>query len=241
MKKLVVQSIVIVIIVLIASTALAQKTEIRDIDRYSKLKVLGNTNYEFVNGKEGQISIDADGVDLYDVITKVSGETLIIDLRNNRMLNGFSRVEQKKYRHDYLTISIDFKNVKEVTAGEGSRVLIKPTLDQHRFHVTASTGSFLQLEVDTDDLHTSVNTGAELKIKGFCESQFVNVSTGGNLEAQRLECNYAEVKITTGGIADIYAKESIMGNAILGGTINYRGHPNMAVSTSLGGEKNKVD
>ena len=63
----------------------------------------------------------------------------------------------------------------------------------------------------------------------------LKVNTGGELKASRLETDETEVFLTTGAVADVFAKNTLGANVRAGGTINVHSKTKKIVENILVG------
>ena len=74
-----------------------------------------------------------------------------------------------------------------------------------------------------------------MDLQGKTQHHRAKVNTGGELKASRLETEETEVFLTTGAVADVFAKNRIEANVRAGGTINVHSKTTKIVENILAG------
>ena len=125
---------------------------------------------------------------------------------------------------------------KSISWGRSERVTVTVTMPALSGLEVSSGASLDARGVDAGAFAIDVSSGGDLAVVGRCDALTVDVSSGGNIDARGLECRTAVSGASSGGNADIFASESINGDASSGGNVDVYGHPkNVSKDTSSGG------
>ena len=83
-------------------------------------------------------------------------------------------------------------------------------------------------------------SGGLIELEGKTQNQNVDVNTGGIYEAYGLESNQTIVTSATGGNVKVYATEVLDAKVLFGGTIYYKGNPEVLKTKKVIGGKIKA-
>ena len=92
--------------------------------------------------------------------------------------------------------------------------------------LTTNEGSKVNVGVDTGKLTVKTNSGGEIVVTGTADYQDIVVNSGGKFYGQNLDSKNATITANAGGIAEVYATESVDAKTRAGGTIDVYGDPN---------------
>ena len=85
------------------------------------------------------------------------------------------------------------------------------------------------------DLSTNTASGAIIDVAGNVNLHRAKVNTGGELQAEKLVTDETEVFLTTGAVADVFAKEELSISVRAGGTVNVHSKTKKIVESKLAG------
>jgi len=211
------------------SIGAAQQTERRMIEAFEELSILGNVEVVLQKGDEPGLEILADEVEFDKIITKMEGRTLKISLKP-----GF-------YRDALVKINLNYETLKVIRLQAGAKVYAEETIEEDRLEIKAGSGSELDATVRVNSIYIKVGEGSVVLLTGEAEYEEVQVATGGQLLGDDLKAKEVNVKINTGGEAEVYAIESVEGKVNTGGNLLLMGNPRADyIKTSLGGNVRKI-
>jgi len=207
----------------------AQTNEERNLDYFDQLKVYGPFRVYLEKGTEQKISISSYEWLDDEIITEVKNNRLKIKMRNETKV-------LKDQDHRRVRIFLTYTNLNDIQAVAGADLLSRSTIETGRLNLSVTKGATCDLDVEVAKLEITINTGGVLHLEGVAKSQESSVHTGGVLNAFYLESEDVYIKAHTGGIAEVRANQSIEAKSGTGGSITYRGRPQIRdLNTSLGG------
>jgi len=220
--------LVMILSVLIGSRLEAQSQESRTLAYFDQLKVYGPFRVYLEKGEKESISISRRGYREEEIITEVKNGRLKIKLKDE--------VKVLKDNDRSIRVFLTYTELTEIEAVAGADLLSKNPIESGRLLLTVSKGAICDLELEVNKLTASITTGGIAHLEGVAKIQETTVHTGSVLDAFYLESDDVYVKAHTGGSAEVKANKSIDAKAGTGGSITYRGRPEIRnVNSSLGG------
>ena len=183
----------------------------RKVGEFSSLKVYDKITVTIIPSTENRVESNSDDASL-ETVNK-NGE-LKIRMAPVKTLQG-----------DQVTVKVYYQNINDIQASQGSVVGSSETLQARMLTLTSNEGSKINLDVDTGKLNIKTNSGGEITVKGNADNQDIVVTSGGKFNGQNLESQSATVSTTAGGVADVFASESVDAKTRAGGIINIYGDP----------------
>lgn len=192
-------------------------SEDRDISGFSKISISGSGNLYIEQGSSESLTIEAEDNIIPLIITELSGDTLIIKLKNRIRLTNYEEINY------YLTL----KDLGAVNKS-GSVNISCPSLETDSLTIKSSgSGSFEILGLDANDLNIRSSGSGKYIFTGTVGSQEIDISGSGNYDGSGLvseDCTIkssgsAEVTVNVTGSLDIEISGS--------GNIQYIGNPNI--------------
>jgi len=127
---------------------------------------------------------------------------------------------ERRFRGANTKVKIFYNNIDKIYVHEGVFIFSKDTIAQADIYVKADEGARVAFILNTATLSTNTSSGATMDLQGKTQHHRAKVNTGGELKASRLETDETEVFLTTGAVADVFAKNTLGANVRAGGTIN---------------------
>jgi len=214
------------------STAFAgsrDKTEIRDVNNFSAIKVSTGIDLYLTMGNSEEVKIVADDDIIDRIITKVENGTLRIYMKKNNLFNwGFN-----KTRKAYVTV----KELKALHASSGSDVHSENTLRGESLEIKASSGSDVKLDVVYKNLSLDASSGSDAKLTGKAKTFEAEASSGSDITAGNLESVICKVKASSGSDATINVTDELYARVSSGADVRYYGNPSVKdIDESSGGD-----
>lgn len=156
-------------------------TEERDIAGFSRIQVRGAIELELTAGKDHSISIRTREDRMEDVITELDGETLVIDMEDNRRNSWWDDAD--------VDVTITMPTLAELE--------VLGAVDGEIF------------DIESDELEIDVRGAADVEIEGTCGTLTLDVRGAGDIDADDLKCANVEVDVKGAGSASVYASDSI--------------------------------
>lgn len=184
----------------------------RNVGEFSSLKVYDKMTVVLISSNESKVETQSDEINI-ETVNK-NGE-LKIRMAPASILQGST-----------VSVKVYYQTLNDIQASQGSFISSSETLKSTMLNLTSNEGSKINLGVDTGKLNAKLNSGGEIKISGSADNQDIIVNSGGKYDAQMLESLNVTVTANAGGIAEVFATESVDAKTRAGGVINVYGDPN---------------
>ena len=216
---------------LIASVALAQNKETRQLSSFSKIDVGQAIKVYVEKGAKESCTIETEGIETSEVLTNVSGRSLKIRLDHDRRRKNIDVVV-------YLT----YKEINGFAISSAAQVYSKGTIKTDDMEIDISSAGSGELDVNVEELEIEISSAGNLEIAGNARYQDINISSAGSLKAYDLACEEVSASVSSAGSARIQATSRINAKANSGGKIKYKGQPDKTyVSANSGGSITRID
>lgn len=184
-----------------AGTAAAEP---RDHSGFTRVDASAGTDVTVTVGRGFSVDVSGPGADR--VVTRVSGQTLIVERRRGISWGRSPRAE----------VRVTMPRVEGLSASSGADLV--------------ATG------VDSSNIVLDSSSGADLRVSGRCGSFRADVSSGADIYAQELRCENGSVDASSGADARVFATGRLDIDASSGGGIVAYGNPSVGnVDLSSGG------
>lgn len=215
------KKIVVGLMVFAAQYSFAQIT--RNMGEFSSLKVYDKINVVIIPSSVNKVEISTE-----DVETVNKNGELKIRMLPAKILQG-----------DQVSVKVYYENLNDMQASQGSSISSGDTWTARMLTLTANEGSKINLTVATGKLNIKINSGGEITLNGKAEDQDIIVNSGGKFKGQSIESESASVAANAGGMAEVFASESIHATTRAGGIIDIYGDPEeRTVKNIIGGKIN---
>jgi hypothetical protein len=108
---------------------------------------------------------------------------------------------------------------------EGASIVSQELIKQQHLEVRAQEGAKIKLEIETEYLSVKSVSGGIISLNGVTESQTVEANTGGIYSGYGLQSKRATVTSSSGANVEVIASELLDANVRFGGSIYYKGTP----------------
>jgi hypothetical protein len=129
----------------------------------------------------------------------------------------------KSFNGNKTFVKLYYNKIDIIDVNEGAKVVSESLFKQYELELKSQEGGEISVITDTKLLSVKVVTGGIINISGASESQNINIRTGGIYEASLLKTLNSQVKIKTGGVADISSSELIEVRIFAGGDLTIHG------------------
>ena len=200
---------------LLSSFLVSSQTPVsKTLGEFSELKVYDLINVELVESNENKIEIT--GEDTSNVLIVQKNNLLKIKMALNKSFNG-----------NKTFVKLYYNKIDIIDVNEGAKVVSESLFKQYELELKSQEGGEISVITDTKLLSVKIVTGGIINVSGASESQNINIRTGGIYEASLLKALNSQVKIKTGGVADISSSELIEVTIFAGGDLIIHGKLNM--------------
>lgn len=208
----------------------AQQRESRNLKSFNEISVGEAIHVNLIRGSNEKAEVIANGIDLDDVLTEVSGNRLRIHLDGNN------------YRNIDVQINLTYRELKEIGISSAARLVAEEAISAESLEIDVSSAGGGVIKLNTAKVEIGISSAGNLELSGKTDYLEVDVSSAGDLDAYDLECQEAEVAVSSGGSANVNISNRIDARASSGGTIRYKGDPEKVfVNSNSGGSIKKRD
>ena len=214
---------IITLFLITSTSSFSQKTITKTIDDFYKLKVYNGIRLELFQSNESKIEISGDKTDKIKI--KNTEGVLKISLRFPELLAG-DKVNVKLFYN---------KDIQTIDGNEGSKIIGKG-INQTHLEVKAQEGASIKLEIKTKHLKVKSVTGGVVNLTGTSKNQDIELDLYGVYHGYNLfTSNSSSVKAGTGSKAEVNAGETLLAKVNFGGSILYRGKPEVIKNKKMAG------
>lgn len=206
-----------------------QVTQTRDVDPFTAVEVGGAIKLVIKQDSSQQLRIVADDNIQERIDTRVSGNTLSIEMDGNFCETG------------PVTVYASAKTFKGVSASGAVEVLSDGKISSDSFELDLSGASKVMLDLNTGEMRTDASGSTEVKLKGQARSHKIELSGAGEVNA--LDFVVGDYQIRTSGSSDlrINALNNLDVESSGSSEISYRGNPkNVSNRNSGSSSLNKI-
>ncbi|WP_067149516.1 head GIN domain-containing protein [Pseudotamlana agarivorans] len=180
---------------------------------FSTIKAAEGLDVYLTQSDEASITVETDENLQELILTEIKDGVLNIHTKKN-----IGNSTSKKVR-------VHFKNISEIISSSGSDVYSTNTIRAESLKLKSSSGSDMELEVNTQALHCKSSSGSDLKLSGKTVNLLAEASSGSAIKAADLFAEAAEAKASSGSDITVNTSKSLIAKASSGGDVNYFGNP----------------
>ncbi|MGM5470035.1 head GIN domain-containing protein [Flavobacteriaceae bacterium LMO-SS05] len=182
-------------------------------DSFDHIEVSRGLDVYLTQSDHERIEVEADE-NLQDIIiTEVKGNVLKIYADEN-----IRRSESQK-------VFVNFKTVSRISSSSGSDVFSTNTITTKKLELSTSSGSDMELHIDTEIVTCDSSSGSDLKLSGKTHTLYAEASSGSDIKAGNLNAISSQVKASSGANITVNTSEELIAKASSGGDIRYYGNP----------------
>lgn len=219
---------VALIFLFFSMSILAQKSNTKELEKFTELKAYDRIVVTLVKGSENKLVITGDDKDEVEVDNDRG--LLKIKMEFDNFLDG-DEAKATLYYTETLTL---------IDANENAKIMSDETVKGARMEIKTQEGGKIDLKVNLEDVYTKSVTGGEVTLTGSAKKQEVNVNTGGKTYNKNLDTEETTVNVKAGGRADVKASQKVIAKVRAGGSIYVCGNPKLVDSDKLFGGKIEI-
>lgn len=209
---------IICIFLLMSSLSLISQSKVtKNLGDFTVLKVYNGIELELIKSTEQKLEITGNKSEMVKI--KNVDNTLKISL-------PFSLKPENNAANGEVLVKLYYSNnIDIVDANEGATITGKE-IKQDKLEVNVQERAFINLVVKTKHLEVRASSGGIIKLTGTTKNQNVDVDLYGIYNGFGLIANSnSTVKAGTGAKAEIFADETLNAKVSFGGSIFYKGNP----------------
>jgi hypothetical protein len=207
-----------------------QSVEKRSVGSFHGIKASNSVTVYLEKGNSPSVTVEVEGMDLSDVITRVDGGILKIEL------------DRGNFRNIDVKVRVTFTTLDMIAASSASGIYSEDVIKASRLAIMASSAASVDISVDAGELKIDVSSAADVEISGKTQSVSIDVQSAGEVDAYDLIAQVVNVNASSAGDAKVFVEQDIRALASSGGSIKYKGNPQKSSTDSRsGGSVRKVN
>lgn len=201
------------LLVLTCSMVFAQEQITKNVGDFNTLKVFNGLKVEIQKSNSSKIEIT--GSQSEDVTVKNSNGKLKIRVK----------FPDKFTANDVRIILFYNTSIAVLDANEGAMIVSDKKIKQQHLEIKVQEGARIKAQVDIKYLVVKAVSGGNIKLSGSTQNQTIEANTGAVYEAYDLESKQTVVVAASGANVKVNTTEVLDAKVLFGGTIYYRGNP----------------
>lgn len=214
------KNLLLVLPVVLASTAYADDSESRDVGEFDAIHVRTGIHLTLTQGDRYTVTVIADNGDVEDVLTEVRHGRLDIGREEKRFWWSGASDWNERYR-----VEVTLPVLEDLISSGGSRVEVDSQFSGDELNIKASGGSDIDFNGKYKSLEVTTSGGADVRLEGAVDELELRSSGGSDLDATRLEAQNADVRTSGGASVRLTVHNSLYARASGGSDIHYFGDP----------------
>jgi len=215
--------VVFLIVLLTSNFIISQTTITKMLGDFEKLKVFNGINLELIKSDEHKLEITGEKAERVKI--KTSNNTLRISLKFPD-LSADGKINIKLYYN---------KEIKIIDANEGATITGKD-IDQQQIEIKAQERAFINLVIKTKHLKIKSSSGGIIKLTGTAKNQDIDLDLYGVYHGYALiVSNSTTIRAGSGAKAEVSAGETLDAKVSFGGSIFYKGTPEVIKDRKVAG------
>jgi len=189
-------------------------TDERSINEsFNEIEVSRGLDVYLTQGDQNSIEVEAD---------ENLQEIIVTEVRNNVLeIYADENIRHSQSKKVYVT----FKAVERISSSSGSDVYSTNTIKSEFLELSTSSGSDMELSIDTEKVSCDSSSGSDLKLSGKTNTLHAEASSGSDIKAGDLTAVSSRVKASSGADITVNTSEELIAKASSGGDIKYFGNP----------------
>jgi hypothetical protein len=213
------------------------KTENRDLPYFSEIEVHGDMHVTLDTGSVPTARVEADENLLSLIVTRVSGNTLIIETQHNECLQSSHDIRIEVTAPAIREIQMDGSglvycpgfttdNLNLYVSGSGQLSIDHATAVSVKCRLTGSgdvTGRF-----EVSNIKANLEGSGNLMLEGSAVNAEYDLTGSGRLDAAELLTDVCSADLSGSGQIDTRVNDELRVLIEGSGTVTYRGHPRLS-------------
>lgn len=188
------------------AAAASASAETRAVSNFTGVSASDRIRVEVAIGE--QYRVDVTGADASRVATNLDDDTLVIRRTNRPFWGGTPPID--------ATVHVTMPRISSLASSRGAELVAA--------------------DVNSRDVELAAAMGGTLRVTGVCTNLDAAASMGGSIRAEGLQCQDADVSVSMGGDARVFASNRYDVSAAMGGSANVAGGGQSGdISTTMGG------
>jgi hypothetical protein len=216
------------------SPALMAKTgnEIREVPVFTEISLRIPGKLHFRQGEQQKVEIEASASTLKELITEVSGRTLILRFPARNILN-------RNFDPGRINIYITAPDVNVMAVSGSGDIIVEGGLNTRIMDLNISgSGSIIIDRMDASKVKAVISGSGDIIIHdGQTADEFTGTISGsGNIKASEYEAKDVSVRIAGSGNCHIHTNGSLNARIAGSGSVFYGGNPSLDTNVAGSGK-----
>lgn len=205
----------------------------RILQPFKQLYVKEGIEVVLIKGTEYNAKVDVSGCNPADVLTEVNNGRLTIRMRSNG-----------RYRNIEVKVALTYVNLDEIDVSSSGVVKGSDQLESEALEIEVSSAGSLELNIlsnsldldvsslgfvalslEVNKLEVEISSTGKVELTGQVRDQALDIGSVGHYEGFTMISERTLVDISSGGHAQVYAKERLDVHASSGGSVEFQGSP----------------
>jgi hypothetical protein len=216
---------------------MAQTKQTRTVGDFSGISSATGIEVEITQGNENSVVVSASKDEFIDKMkTEVDKNGVLkIYMENKKGMGWNNRYNVKLYAY------VTYKSINKLMASSGSSLETKNTLKADALSIDVNSGAKIEADIQTIDCDVVMSSGADSRVKGTATNIKMDASSGSTFKGADLSTEICRASVSSGADIKIGVSKKISASASSGGSIKYKGNPEVErKAESSGGSIRKM-
>lgn len=194
---------------------------------YDEINIGGFFDVIFVNGKEGNISIEGEENIIPFIEIEVQDGNLSIKFKKNMNIKT-----SKKH-----TITVPITKISKISLGGSGNISNENIIKSEDFSVSLGGYGNIKLQLETSTTNINIGGSGNIDLSGKTNQFICSIAGAGNVNAFELNSEDSNATIAGSGSVKMTANKKIRAKIVGSGNIYYKGNPTKKDVKSVGSGK----
>ncbi|QXU43265.1 head GIN domain-containing protein [Pedobacter sp. D749] len=190
----------------------AQTEDFRKLAHFDKISTKEGYDIFLTQGTTESVKIVTENISPGQIITNVSGGTLMIGTKKG------------KYPNTSVKIYITFIEINSVISYGGGKIEFSP-FKANTLSLKIVGSSAMKVPVEVNKLNIFSSGSGIVELTGKAENADIELSGSGKINALNLALNKCDIKLTGSGTANLNVRANLQVNSSGSGNVYYKGKP----------------
>lgn len=216
-----------------SSCAIAQTNQTRTVGEFSGISSATGIKVEITQGAENKVVVMASKDEFLERMkTEVDKKGMLrIYMENKKGMGWNNKYRVKLYAY------VTYKSINKLMASSGSILEAKNTIKAETLNVDVSSGASVDATIQTTVCEVVTSSGSQTKMSGTATKIKMDASSGSTIKGADLNTETCTASVSSGAEIKIAVSKILSASASSGGSIRYKGNPEVdKKDLSSGGE-----
>lgn len=187
--------------------------EARPVDAYHSIQAGGRFELRLTQGPSGPVRLEGEDNILPLIESSVRGGVLYLD------------TEERLGRVQKIVVHASAPEWKSVALSGAGSMIGETPLSGKALRMRISGAGDVEAQVDVQDLEVEISGAGDASLSGSARKLQFKASGAGDLDALRLRCQDASVRISGAGSANVHVSGHLEASISGAGSVRYAGQP----------------